>query len=401
MKILIVNQVFYPDISATSQYLTDLALELSKQNHKVTVLTARCGYVAPWPLYAKRESYQGIRIIRVWPFRLNKKNRLVRILQSIGLNLNLALKLLGSFDCDRILALTSPPMVGWICALVARITGKKIIYWLMDINPDEAIEAGWIQKKSIESWLLTHVLKDTLCKSHRIICLDSFMKKRVVAKGADPRNIRVIPPWSHDGDLATISHNNNPIRKKNGLEGKFVVMYAGNHSVCHPLNTLLEAAALLKNDNSIVFVFCGGGERVLDVTSFKKQYQLNNIVQLPYQSRSDLKFLLSAADLHTVVMGNAFVGIVHPCKIYDILAVGRPFAYIGPQESHISDIINEAAVGYQVRHGHANELCLIIKEAMRLNEAEKKSISEKERGAGKKFSQQLLCGQLADLITEG
>ena len=50
---------------------------------------------------------------------------------------------------------------------------------------------------------------------------------------------------------------------------------------------------------------------------------------------------LSAADLHVVVMGEAFVGIVHPCKIYNILAVGAPVLYLGPCPSHVTEILDE------------------------------------------------------------
>jgi colanic acid biosynthesis glycosyl transferase WcaI len=51
---------------------------------------------------------------------------------------------------------------------------------------------------------------------------------------------------------------------------------------------------------------------------------------------------LSAADLHVVVMGDPFVGLVHPCKIYNILSVGAPVLYIGPRLSHISEIADAA-----------------------------------------------------------
>lgn len=275
----------------------------------------------------------------------------------------------------------------------------KFIYWLMDINPDEAIEAGWIRKGSIQARALSHVLNATLRRSHRIICLDRYMEKQVLAKGADHGVIKVIPPWSHDEDLETIPHERNPFRRDNHLEGKFVVMYAGNHSVCHPLDTLLDAAISLSDEKSIKFAFAGGGERAKDVSECIEKYNLNNVIQLPYQTREDLKYLLSAADLHVAVMGDSFVGIVHPCKIYGILAIGRPFVYIGPEESHITQIMRDHQVGYEVRHGQATELAEIIKAAMRLSESEKESIMQSEKAAAKKFSQQILCGQLADVIT--
>src|SRR5205807_812373 len=76
---------------------------------------------------------------------------------------------------------------------------------------------------------------------------------------------------------------------------------------------------------------------------------LSSIRCLPYQPLSELAASLSAADLHVVVMGEPFVGIVHPCKIYNILNVGAPVLYIGPSPSHITEMMGKggdyAAVG--------------------------------------------------------
>jgi len=48
-----------------------------------------------------------------------------------------------------------------------------------------------------------------------------------------------------------------------------------------------------------------------------------NVLCLPYQPLNQLAASLSAADAHAVVMGEAMLGLVHPCKIYNILAVAR------------------------------------------------------------------------------
>jgi hypothetical protein len=62
---------------------------------------------------------------------------------------------------------------------------------------------------------------------------------------------------------------------------------------------------------------------------------------------------LSAADLHVVVMGEAFVGTIHPCKVYNILSVGAPVLYIGPEPSHVSDVLAQlkSKVCVRVAHG--------------------------------------------------
>ena len=171
-------------------------------------------------------------------------------------------------------------------------------------------------------------------------------------KGA-PGRIRVLPPWAHDDALEPIPNDQNAFRRSRGLKDKFVVMYSGNHSPCHPLDTLLGAARALKDDPAVLFYFIGGGSLVPRVTVFKKEHSLTNIVQLPYQPKGSLSESLSAGDLHVVVMGEPFVGIVHPCKVYGILSVGRPFVFIGPEEGPMADLVRESRLGYPI---HPNQL---------------------------------------------
>ena len=85
------------------------------------------------------------------------------------------------------------------------------------------------------------------------------MKERVVAKGVDPARVAIIPPWSHDDQVSYSEAGREAFRAKHGLTDKFVVMYSGNHSPCHPLDTLLDAAAYSKTRTEIVFCFVGGG----------------------------------------------------------------------------------------------------------------------------------------------
>jgi hypothetical protein len=144
-------------------------------------------------------------------------------------------------------------------------------------------------------------------------------------------------------------------------------MYSGNHSPCHPLDTLLEAALRLRSQADLAFYFVGGGSEQVKVKAFAENHDLKNVQCLPYQSRSDLSGSLSAADLHVIVMGDPFVGIVHPCKVYNILQIGAPFLYIGPSESHLTDIILQMEGGqiYSARHGAVDSVVEAILEASR------------------------------------
>jgi colanic acid biosynthesis glycosyl transferase WcaI len=406
MRILLVNQTFYPDEVATAQHLTDLGIALNKEGHEVAVLTSQRGYSEHHPIYPASEIYQGIRIIRVWPFVLGRKNKLIRAIDALCVNFAFFVRMLFLPRSDTVIALTSPPLVSFFACLVARLKKSRFIYWVMDMNPDEAIVMGWIREESWIAKLLKRCQTFVVKQSDKVIALDGYMKRRLIKTCCRPspdplpegegkeKKVVVIPPWSHDEDLEAVQHEENPFRIKHGLQNKFVVMYSGNHSVCHSLDTVLEAARLLAQDDAIVFMFIGGGARVQDVLKFKAKHSLNNIIQMDYVARSKIKFSLSAADLHLVVMGDNMAGIVHPCKVYGILALGRPFAYVGPEQSHIQDLIREGAVGYSVRHSESENLVQIIRQCQRMNKTDLDGIGEKNRAVAKTFSAKVLIPKL-------
>jgi hypothetical protein len=216
------------------------------------------------------------------------------------------------------------------------------------------------------------------------------MRDRIVAKGIPPAKVVVIPPWSHDAEVKFDPEGRERFRKAHGLDGKFVVMYSGNHSPCHPLDTMLAAARRLAADPGIVFCFVGGGsewrkiaekqkaesrkqkaeaEAVSSHFSFQlSAFSVSNILCLPYQPLDQLAGSLSAADLHVVVMGDAFVGLVHPCKIYNILSVAAPVLYIGPRPSHLSELLDALNHDYRstsVGHGEVERVVQQIESVRR------------------------------------
>ena len=239
---------------------------------------------------------------------------------------------------DAVVALTSPPLISFLAALYARFTDTRLYCWIMDLNPDEAIAAGWLKEKSITTRLLKRMMNYSLRRAEKIVVLDRFAKDRVRDEGVAGERIAVLPPWSHSDVVSYSIYGRQEFRNTHGLDGKFVVMYSGNHSPCHPLDTLLDAALTLRDRSEVVFCFVGGGSEQQKVRRFAGQHQLANIKCLPYQTLDGLSASLSAADLHVVVMGDPYVGIIHPCKVYNIMTIGSPMLYIGPEESHVTDL---------------------------------------------------------------
>jgi glycosyltransferase involved in cell wall biosynthesis len=359
MKILLLNQAFYPDVVSTAQHLSELATALAERGHQVTVVTGRRAYDEPEKLFAARENWRGVQIFRVFSTRFGKQARWRRTADFASFIFSCCARLLFLPRHDLVVALTTPPLISFIGAWRAKLWRAKFCYWVMDLNPDEAVAAGWLRADSFMGKMLERMSRFSFRRADKIVALDRFMRDRIIAKGIAAGKIAVIPPWSHDGEVHFDPAGREQFRAAHHLQDKFVVMYSGNHSPVHPLDTLMQAAERLKDDKSTTFCFIGGGSEFKRVKQWAEKGKRANVLCLPYQPLNQLAASLSAADVHTVVMGDGFVGLVHPCKIYNIVAVGAPVIYIGPKPSHVTEILDQLGdepPSIRVTHGEADIL---------------------------------------------
>jgi glycosyltransferase involved in cell wall biosynthesis len=191
----------------------------------------------------------------------------------------------------------------------------------------------------------------------------------------------------------------NSFRIENFFGDKVVVMYSGNHAYVHQLDTLLEAAKILKNNSRFLFVFVGGGVRKKDVTEFKAMYQLDNIIQLPFQPRENIHNSLGSSDIQVVILGDGQVGYTHPNKVYGAMYIGKPILYIGPAESHVSDLLNYSEGNISVQHGQSKILADKIEELFSKSWDEINSIGENNLTyANNNFHPDVLKQKMIDAI---
>lgn len=426
MKFLFLNQTFHPDVMATAQYLSELAAALARRGHTVEIIASRRAYDEPEKWFPKTEVWRGVRIHRIPTTAFGKSAKWRRAADFGSFILACCWRLLFVRRPDVVVALTSPPLVSVIGALYARVLNAKFAYWVMDLNPDEAIAAGWLRQGSFMARILSSLSHFSFRQAARIVTLDHFMRDRVVAKGISTEKIVVLPPWSNGNEVCFDPVGREDFRSAHGLAGHFVIMYAGNHSPCHPLDTVLAAARELSVAPQFKFVFVGGGsewrkinattepqptgdevrpfgelsvqaknleQRVArrptigaqNLNSGVSAQRGSNLVCLPYQPLNRLSSLLSAADLHVVVMGEPFVGIVHPCKIYNILAVGAPVLCIAPKPSHLTEILALLDPGRFriVAHGDVSGCAAAIRE---LSARVERGGLERQEGPDDKFA---------------
>ena len=138
-----------------------------------------------------------------------------------------------------------------------------------------------------------------------------------------------------------------------------------------------------------------------DVTNAIRDHNPKNIISLPYQPLSELKYSLSAADVHTVTILPAVVGVLHPCKIYGAMAVRRPVLLVGPKESHVFNLIEEEEFGWRVDYDNVDRLVEVLDEMLETDPAEIRAKGEKARRIlDERFSHDQVFGAVSDILED-
>lgn len=403
--VLVVSQVFIPDPASVGQHMADVALELARRGtasgkYNVRVYASARGFENPAIGYPRRETIGGLDIRR-FPFAsFGKKSILLRVLGTAVFMIQAFIAALFTPRLAGIFFSTSPPLIGLPMSVAALIRGVPVAYWAMDLNPDQLLALGKIQTSSLTYRLLETVNRFILRRSALIIALDRFMADRLGARNIPRSKMLIMPPWPHEDKIQNESgESENPFRARHSLGGKFVIMYSGNHSPSNPLTTLLDAVVELRDDPQLKFLFVGGGGGKKEVEDYIAKYNLTNSLSLPYQPIADLKHSLSAADIHVVSLGEKMVGIIHPCKIYGAMAVGRPILFLGPKPSHISDLLDAHDIGIHISHGDVAGAVSAIRRFREMPAEQLKSMGQTAQTVlFQSLSQSLLCGQFCDAV---
>jgi colanic acid biosynthesis glycosyl transferase WcaI len=392
---VILSQVYIPDPAAVGQHMADAAAEIARRGHRVVVFTADRGYDDPEQRYPARETIDGVEVVRLPFSSLGKGSIALRLVGGMLFALQALVRGLFVDRIDAVVVSTAPPMGPVSALLLSALRRAPIKFWVMDLNPDQLVALRVVEPDSMVARGFDVLNRMVLRRASDVVVLDPQMARRVLNKRDVSDKLQVIPPWSHEA-LATVEHENNPFRQQHGLEGKFVIMYSGNHSPSHPLSTILAAAERLTDEPDLVFLFVGGGLGKLEVEASKSP----NVRSLPYQPLDRLTYSLSAADVHLVAMGPDMVGIVHPSKVYGAMAIGRPILLLGPPGGGpVGEVIDQHSIGWQVQHGDVDGAVGIIREMLNTDPAQLRRMGARARKViDQDLSKAALCGKLCDVL---
>lgn len=405
MKILILNQTFYPDATATAQLMWDLAQHLDGRGHRVTAVTSHQIYGTGRVHDRRRERIQGIEIHRLGGSAFGKKGLPARVSDSVSFHLAAGGYLLRAPAPDAILCLTSPPMIASVVAaaqlsrrLVRRST-VRVVYHVMDLYPDAFVASGVFARRGLMNRMCRGLTGGALRAADAVVAVGRDMRDRIVREyGVNPDRVHVVTPWGDSTLLAPVDRLRNSLAASLGLADTFNIVHSGNLGVAHDVDTILQAVSATRDDTGMRWVFIGDGRHFPRIRKMVVENGWRHVRLLPYQDRSTLSESLSLADVHLVGQLPAFTGVVVPSKLFGILAVARPTVMIGPPDAECSMVVMDHDAGFVVPNGNAALLVRRLRQ-LRADPALGRRMGDNGRAIfEREYDRPLNCGRIEAIL---
>ncbi len=358
-SVLFINRVYPPLRGSSGRILRDLARAMAREGWHVTVLTtgAEDG----------KDRDNGVRVIRV---KAPAKPKGILGYYQVWQKLFKEARHMG--PVHLMVTMTDPPLLAVLGERIAKTLKAKHIHWCQDLYPDLLPVLG-VRLPRFVFRKLDFIVMRAMKSCDKVVVVGRCMAKQLTKKGISPGQITVIPNWpdielaapvdrDDFNDLSQVEEVSRPHHKNvNGYRPpeqqlkdmpKFRVLYAGNLGRAHPVETILEAAGVLRDENpEIEFVFVGDGPGFDHVAELRNKRHLTNVRLLPYQPASRLRTIMESGDIHLISMKEEAAGLVVPSKLYSALAVGRPTIFIGPVQSETAKVLHDFQAGSVLPQG--------------------------------------------------
>ncbi len=349
MRITIIHMRYLPDLTGTGPLVAELAADLARLGEDVTVITT-------FPHYGKQSSAgnlgrgilsrreeDGVRVWRTLPFPYWPGSIASRALDYILYTvLSVAGGLLGQKP-EVLLAVAPPITVGLSGWLVAGLRRAPLVFNAQDIWPDGLVHMGKLRNRALIgafAWLerLTYRV------ARRVTVLSDDMKDNLLRKGVASDKISVIPNWV-DLDAIRPVEKDNSFRKESGLQGQFVVLFAGNIGFAAGLECVVGAADLLRREPNLTFLIVGEGSAKQGLIRLTRDLELQNVRFVTSQPPQRLSEVFGAADLSVVSLRSGMGALSVPSKTMAVMASARPVLAAVPADSEVRRIVEEAQCG--------------------------------------------------------
>lgn len=333
MRILIIHQYFLGAGDAGGSRFNQFARYWSEAGHDVTVLAGTVHYATgkKAPAYkghflVRETAPGGVRVVRCHVSEQYNVSFLGRAWAYVSFTLSSLWAGLTAVPRPDVIVATSPPLTVGMTALALRVlTGVPYVFEVRDLWPESAIDAGVLTNPVMKAvgyameWL-------AYCGASRVnVLTPAFEEALVTRKGVSRKRISMIPNGA-DLDIMRPGPKDNEVRRRLGLEGKFVVSYFGAHGCANRVGQLLDVAEDLQRSHpDVCIMLVGDGMEKPMLVDDAKRRGLDNVVFVDAVPKDQVSDYVNASDACTaVLMKNDTFKTVYPNKVFDYMSCKRP-----------------------------------------------------------------------------
>lgn len=367
MRVLILGINYWPEQTGIGPFTTGRAEHLAALGHEVTVVTGFPYYPA-WRvadgyrgMIAHREERAGVRILRTWLWVPHRVTALSRIIHEGTFLASSLVRALGARAKPDVLMVVSPPLSLTVAAIaLGRAWRRPFVLLVEDLQPDTALGLGMLSSGALARTLFA--LERSAYRNAAVVAtLNDAIRRRVIAKGVAADKVAIASHWAEPG-LFTICDecDGARFRRAAGLGREFIAVHAGNMGVKQGLQVIVDAAALTRERERLLYLMVGDGAMRPALQQRIDGERLANIRLLPLLARERFRGLLAASELGLVTQRRVVGDNVFPSKLETLMAAGRPVVASVRHDSMAARVLNESGAGTVVEPENPHALSQAI-----------------------------------------
>jgi glycosyltransferase involved in cell wall biosynthesis len=364
MNVLLLTAEFPPEVRSAALLMSEFAGSMAGRGHRVTVITAAPPDARTGSLFSPAvEERDGVRVLRIPTLAVHRSSAgaIIRGLMQLINAFAFFVAALAVKEAQVTVAYSPPLALGIVGALLHRLRGIPHLLNVQDLVPQYAIDLGVLKNRSLIR--LLKWVEGAVYRNVQLITVHSPGNAAyLIREGVPASKVAVVPNWV---DTARIrpSSSQTPYRKNAGLEGRFVALFAGALGFAQDLDTVLDAAALLRRHPRIVFLIVGDGVEKARLQEKARALDLANVRFMPVVTSEQYPEVVASADLCLATLQRSLLCPVVPSKLLGYMAAGRPIVAGFPEGGDAPRVIREAGCGLSVPAGEPERMAQAILEA--------------------------------------
>jgi hypothetical protein len=342
LRVLFLTHYFHPEVGAPQTRILELANELARKGHEITVLTGFPNYpdgVIAAPYRGRRlqtERLGDLRIVRTPIYPAPNRGVGRRLLNHLSFALSSMPASTRTGPADVVVVETPPLFAAVSGVAIAALKRAPLMLNVADLWPDAAIQFGALRHRRVIAG--ARALERFAYRHADRIAVPTPGLERVLGERGYPPERIVVVPHGVDPSRFPLDGDRDPVPGR--------VLYSGTIGMGHAVGTLIEAARRLEeNGGGYEFLIVGDGAERAELEERTRELGLRSVTFAGRLPRSELPALLATADVAVATQRDLpLLADALSTKVLEYMAAGRPV--VAAASGWTAEVIDRAGAGF-------------------------------------------------------